>query len=705
MSTDELDIVAAKKSFVEFLEQTEKSYEISTDTGRCAVDLDKLRDYCNDLEHANHRDLVEELLDNPTVYLASLTAAVEEVELHRNSNLKAQRDIKVYLKGHFGSRTISPRNLLSHYVEKIVNVRGIVTKCTAVRPKLMKIRQFCEATQTFSTRVYRDATSLKGTPTSFAIVSRDESGNKLTTEYGLSTYSDQQCITVQEMPEQAPSGQLPRSVDVVLEGDLVDMCKPGDRVDVVGVYKVIPSKLSNVPTTSGTFRTLIVAVNITPLSGEISIPDLMSEDVEKIKELSKRDPQHLLGLLGSSLAPSIFGHETIKRALVLLLVGGVEKNLQNGTHIRGDINCLMVGDPSVAKSQLLRCVMGVAPFAISTTGRGSSGVGLTAAVSTDQDTGEKRLEAGAMVLADRGVVCIDEFDKMNDADRVAIHEVMEQQTVTIAKAGIHASLNARCSVLAAANPIYGTYDHSQPVQRNINLPDSLLSRFDILFVVLDESNTWNDRIISSHVLAMHACETSLSSVCGRDVTANISRTSSRESTLSKDFLKKFIFYVKKRPWVPELTIEAQRCLAEYYSNWRNSKSRAHHDIPVTARTLETMIRLSTAHAKMRLSKTVDELDATVALEIITSIMERDVKKVKAVDPCLSHTLQPFDYFCRELSKLTERSTSVPLSTLEELVNTWDGCSDIVEEDVKSFLQTLQNNGKIMIDECDQIHRI
>ena len=247
---------------------------------------------------------------------------------------------------------------------------------------------------------------------------------------------------------------------------------------------------------------------------------------------------------------------------------------------------------------------------------------------------------------------------MNDADRVAIHEVMEQQTVTIAKAGIHASLNARCSVLAAANPIYGTYDHSQPVQRNINLPDSLLSRFDILFVVLDESNTWNDRIISSHVLAMHACETSLScTVRGGDTTANISKTSSREriDTVSKDFLKKFISYVKKRR-VPELTIKAQRCLAEYYSNWRNSKSRAHHDIPVTARTLETMIRLSTAHAKLRLSKTVDELDATVALEIMTSIMERDVTKVKAVDPCLSsHTLQPFDYFCRELSTLTERS--------------------------------------------------
>ena len=324
------------------------------------------------------------------------------------------------------------------------------------------------------------------------------------------------------------------------------------------------------------------------------------------------------------------------RALLLLLLGGMECNLDNGTHLRGDINILMVGDPSTAKSQLLRFVLGIAPLAVSTTGRGSTGVGLTAAVTSDPDTNERRLEAGAMVLADRGVVCIDEFDKMGDADRVAIHEVMEQQTVTIAKAGIHASLNARCSVVAAANPIYGQYDKTSSPQRNVGLPDSLLSRFDLLFIVLDNLSPEHDREISDHVLRMHRYEKpgqegipiSLSEGAAfnskaleddeddrEDMTAQVyqkfnpllhggyaAAKGKKDELLSTEFIRKYTHYAKSRIR-PVMGSEAKEFICQEYAKLRTEQEVK--TLPVTARQLETMIRLASAHAKVRLSSEVE----------------------------------------------------------------------------------------------------
>jgi DNA replication licensing factor MCM3 len=250
-----------------------------------------------------------------------------------------------------------------------------------------------------------------------AFPTTDKEGKPLTAEYGYCVYKDTQTIQIQEMPENSPPGQLPRSIQVILENDLVDSVKPGDRVQVSGVFRVIHRGMS------GNFESVLVACGVESLLAEKEKPLMSEQDMKNIRKLSK--DKDVFNILGESVAPSIEGCLMVKKSILLQLLGGAEKVLANGTHLRGDINLMMVGDPSTAKSQLLRHVMDIAPLCLNTTGRGSSGVGLTAAVTIDKDTGERHLEAGAMVLADRGIVCIDEFDKMNDADRVAIHEVME----------------------------------------------------------------------------------------------------------------------------------------------------------------------------------------------------------------------------------------------------------------------------------------
>uniref|UniRef100_A0A0A9YI15 DNA replication licensing factor MCM3 1 n=1 Tax=Lygus hesperus TaxID=30085 RepID=A0A0A9YI15_LYGHE len=333
--------------------------------------------------------------------------------------------------------------------------------------------------------------------------------------------------------------------------------------------------------------------------------------------------ENMLELLTHSIAPSIYGHTLIKQAIVLLLLGGVEHNLHNGTHIRGDINILLVGDPSTAKSQFLRYVLHLSPLAITTTGRGSSGVGLTAAVVHDKDSNERRLEAGAMVLADRGTICIDEFDKMSDIDRVAIHEVMEQQTVTISKAGIHMSLNARCSVFAAANPIYGCYDTNIKPHANIGLQDSLLSRFDLLFIILDTPDTTVDGNIATTVILNHASkpdattastappgvqDTDLATTSKTYPLVHPPKDAIQQCTHLQDaFLKKFLFYAKEMIH-PTLSQQASEFIIQKYTELRQSVGR-HGNYstmiyPITARTLETLIRLSTAVAKAYLCQQV-----------------------------------------------------------------------------------------------------
>lgn len=657
---EDLELRESQREYLDFLDDDQdqgiyhEKVRSMVSEGQCRLIIN-----VNDLRRKSEKR-AKELLKNAFAELVAFQKALKDLVASIDTTYAKQfEEFHVGFEGSFGSKHVSPRTLSARFLGNLVCVEGIVTKCSLVRPKIMRSVHYCPATKKTLERKYTDLTSLDAFPSSAIYPTKDEENNPLETEFGLCCYKDHQTLTIQEMPEKAPAGQLPRSVDIIANDDLVDRVKPGDRVQIVGVYRCLPAKQGGF--TSGTFRTILLANNVKLMSKEI-VPTFSADDVAKIKKFCKAHSKDVFEQLSRSLAPSIHGHEYIKKAILCLLLGGNETNLENGTRIRGDINILLIGDPSVAKSQLLRYVLFTAPRAIPTTGRGSSGVGLTAAVTTDQETGERRLEAGAMVLADRGVVCIDEFDKMSDMDRTAIHEVMEQGRVTISKAGIQARLNARCSVLAAANPVYGRYDQYKTPMENIGLQDSLLSRFDLLFIVLDQMDPDSDREISEHVLRMHryrapgepegaamplgstvdvfatddpniteAAEQELQIYEKKDNVLHGHRKK-KEKVVTMEFIRKYIHVAKLVK--PVLTQEASDYIAEEYSRLRSHdqvNSDSARTMPVTARALETMIRLSTAHAKARMSKTIDLGDAEAALELMQfayfkKILEKDKKR-------------------------------------------------------------------------------
>ncbi|XP_043917639.1 DNA replication licensing factor MCM3 [Protopterus annectens] len=657
---DDRELREAQREYLDFLDDEQDQGVYQSKVRDMITEFQyRLTVNVNDLRRKNEKR-AQLLLNNAFEELLAFQRALKDFVASIDATYAKQyEEFYIGLEGSFGSKHVTPRTLTSRFLGSLVCVEGIVTKCSLVRPKVVRSVHYCPATKKTIERRYTDMTTLEAFPSSAVYPTKDEENNPLETEFGLSTYKDHQTITIQEMPEKAPAGQLPRSIDIILDNDLVDKVKPGDRVQVIGTYRCLPAKKGGY--TSGTFRTILIACNVKQMSKEVT-PLFSSDDVAKIKKFSKSRSKDVFDQLAKSLAPSIHGHDYIKKAILCLLLGGTERILENGTRIRGDINVLLIGDPSVAKSQLLRYVLFTAPRAIPTTGRGSSGVGLTAAVTTDQETGERRLEAGAMVLADRGVVCIDEFDKMSDMDRTAIHEVMEQGRVTISKAGIHARLNARCSVLAAANPVYGRYDQYKTPMENIGLQDSLLSRFDLLFIMLDQMDPEQDREISEHVLRMHRYRAageqdgdalplgSAVEILATD-DPNITQEEEqemqvyekhdsllhgakrrKEKIVSMEFMRKYIHVAKIIK--PTLTQEAASYIAEEYSRLRNQDQMS-SDIartsPVTARTLETLIRLSAAHAKARMNKTIDLQDAEAAVELVQfayfkKVLEKEKKR-------------------------------------------------------------------------------
>uniref|UniRef100_A0A6Q2ZEL4 DNA replication licensing factor MCM3 n=1 Tax=Esox lucius TaxID=8010 RepID=A0A6Q2ZEL4_ESOLU len=740
---EDLELREAQREYLDFLDddQDQGVYHekvrsmVSENRCRLIVNINELR--------RRNEKRAKALLKDAFSELGAFQRALKDLVASIDATYAKQfEEFHVGFEGSFGTKHVSPRTLTSRYLGNLVCVEGIVTKCSLVRPKITRSVHYCPATKKTLERKYTDLTSLDAFPSSTIYPTKDEENNPLETEFGLCTYKDHQTLTIQEMPEKAPAGQLPRSVDVIANDDLVDTVKPGDRVQLVGIYRCLPAKQGGF--TSGTFR---IVLN----KGWDCLFFVMTVF------------QDVFEYLSNSLAPSIHGHEYIKKAILCLLLGGNETNLENGTRIRGDINILLIGDPSVAKSQLLRYVLHTAPRAIATTGRGSSGVGLTAAVTTDQETGERRLEAGAMVLADRGVVCIDEFDKMSDMDRTAIHEVMEQGRVTIAKAGIMARLNARCSVLAAANPVYGRYDQYKTPMENIGLQDSLLSRFDLLFIVLDQMDADSDREISEHVLRMHRYRppgeqegTAMPLGSTVDVFAtedpNLNKAAEQElqiyekknsilhghrnkqKTVTMEFIKKYIHMAKLLK--PILTQEASDHIAEEYAKLRSHEqvnSESARTMPVTARALETMIRLATAHAKARMSKTTDLADTEAAMELVQfayfkKILEK-VKRRKVVEDDMDVTLSQsqevssqrtstrsvleskgseteclLKLFKAALMKAfqTMRSQSVAVTELLTLINkttlSQEDQEGFDEQEVEKLLGRMQDDNQVMMSE-------
>jgi DNA replication licensing factor MCM5 len=430
-----------------------------------------------------------------------------------------------------------------------------------------------------------------------------------------SQFIDQQVLKLQEAPDDVPVGELPRHILVSADRYLANRVVPGSRCVVMGVFSIYNSQKNSKGSGAVAIRNpYLRAVGIqTDLShnqaGGMGM-QFTEEEEQEFLEMSRRPD--LYSLFASCIAPSIYGNNDIKKAITCLLMGGSKKILPDGMRLRGDINVLLLGDPGTAKSQLLKFVEKCAPIAIYTSGKGSSAAGLTASVQRDTSTREFYLEGGAMVLADNGVVCIDEFDKMRDEDRVAIHEAMEQQTISIAKAGITTILNARTSVLAAANPIFGRYDDLKSPGDNIDFQTTILSRFDLIFIVRDDHDRNRDETIAKHVMDIH--------MHGQQRTNGPSNADQSTAEISVEKMKRYISYAKSR-CAPRLSSAAAEKLSSHFVGIRRQVARAEQDanqrssIPITVRQLESLVRISEALAKIELAPVATERHVDEAMRL------------------------------------------------------------------------------------------
>jgi DNA replication licensing factor MCM2 len=499
------------------------------------------------------------------------------------------------------------RDLRQAHLNCLVRVRGVVTRRTNVFPQLKYVKYNCVKCGEILGPFYQDTDPasdirLRNCP-------HCESKGPFHINSDQTVYRDYQRLTLQESPGTVPPGRMPRTREVILLWDLIDSARPGEEVDITGIYRNNFDLALNTRNGFPVFSTILEANHISRKEELYASHRLTEEDEREIKALA-RDP-HIGKRIIKSIAPSIYGHEDIKTALALALLGGVSKNPQEKHRIRGDINVLMLGDPGTAKSQFLKYVEKTAHRAVFTTGQGASAVGLTASVRKDPVTREWTLEGGALVLADKGVCLIDEFDKMNDQDRTSIHEAMEQQSISISKAGIVTTLQARATVIAAANPVRGRYDPRLPFNMNVELTEPILSRFDVLLVVQDRVDPVVDNLLAEHVINSHIA--SHPKYIGVDAASRLARVSG-DDVISQELLKKYIMFAKERI-TPRLGSVDADTLAKVYSELRRA-SLVGDSIPITVRHLESMIRMSEAHARLHLRDEVRRDDVDMAIRVM-----------------------------------------------------------------------------------------
>ncbi len=534
--------------------------------------------------------LAENVIELPEETLALLEVALEELGLVDKPRIRLDELPK--------SVQISIRKIRAKHLDRLLWIEGIVRQASDVRPQVVNARFECPNCGAILSvlqidRKFRDPSRCScGWKGNFRLLSKE--------------MVDAQRLVIEESPDSLDGGEQPRRINVFLKEDLVDpkmegKTTPGSRVRIFGVLKEVPVPLQTGISTR--YDIAIEANNTISMEESYEDFDISEEDERQIKELAA-DPK-IYDLLGKSIAPSIYGFDLIKKAVLLQLFGGIKKVKSDKGSTRGDIHVLLVGDPGVAKSVLLKYVSGIAPKGRYVSGKSATGAGLTAAVVKDEFLKGWSLEAGAMVLSNKGLVAIDEIEKMDEHDRSTMHEAMEQQSVSISKANIHATLKAETTILAAGNPKMGRFDPYTPIPLQINISPALLSRFDVIFVIRDMPNKIQDEAIASHVLEEHKQEVI------RDV-------------VDSKLLRKYVAYTRQKI-KPKLTDEAIEDIKEFYVRLRGQPGRSDSEvkpIPITARQLEGIIRLSEAHAKLRMSEKVTSQDTRVAIELMkTSLMQ------------------------------------------------------------------------------------